>query len=165
MSETEDPRQAFEQYLKEQEGKSIDPRAVAAANMEMELGAKSDFAVVKDEADRETRIKSYPKGHEFKTEMSEDELKEGIDALTLSYKVIVWNIEHPSGGLLDKPEDVSLYDLEKHEKELPEDFREAFQTVVSWIDPEGEMTLFDLPEEIKETIVNYKKVLAGMQEK
>ena len=73
----------------------------------------------------------------------------------------------PAGMLTqgDKSGDVSLYDLEKHEKELPEDFREAFQTVVSWIDPEGEMTLFDLPEEIKETIVNYKKVLAGMQEK
>lgn len=66
MSETENANEDFQAYLKAQEGKPIDERAVAAAGRELELGAKSDFAVVKDEPDRATVLKTFPEGHKPK---------------------------------------------------------------------------------------------------
>jgi hypothetical protein len=166
MPETQDPNEAFKQYLKEKEGQPIDTGAVAAANRELAVGAKSDFAVVRNEPDRETKMRTYPKGHEFKTDMSEGELKKAVDELTSARQVIINHLEHSKDiPILKNPEETSLYELEKRAEELPEDFAKAFQRIKILLDPDGEMLLFDLPEEIKDTISNYKKALSGMQEK
>lgn len=165
MGETEDAKAAFLKYLGENKGNPIDPRAINAANREIELGAKSDFAVVRDEPDRETRMRTYPKGLEFKTTLSAEDLKLGIAALTFARKVIVENLEKPETELLDNPKKVSLFDLEEHEQELPVNFREAFQTIITWLDPNGEMLLSDLPEEINDGVRHFKQALEGLQEK
>ncbi len=62
MEGKSDAKREFKKYLKEKEGQPINPQAKAAAERELELGRKGDFAVYRDEPSREQLIASYPKG-------------------------------------------------------------------------------------------------------
>jgi hypothetical protein len=158
------PREAFEKYKKEKEetGVPIDPRAVTAGKREMELGEKGDFAVYADEPTRDKKIKSYPQGELLKTDMTKEELQKAVADLTLARQTITAFMEYPTVEGFDNLHKQTLFDLEKSGPELPEDVSESVSILAKY-DFDGDINLWELPEEIKKVIDKDTLILQNLE--
>lgn len=151
MERENDSRKQFEEYLKAKEGQPIDPQAEANAKRELELGEKGGFAVYGDEPSKAEKFKNAPEGELFKTELTEPELEQKIQDLSVARAVIVNFLEDPTIDNADINRETSLFDLE--EMAMGKDG--SLEIAVSDLAKhgfDGSTKLFDLPEAIKNEV-------------
>ncbi|MEK9180914.1 MAG: hypothetical protein AAB871_01630 [Patescibacteria group bacterium] len=163
MSETNN-LESFKRYLEEQKGKPVDPRAVSAAQREMELGKKGDYPVYRDEPGKEVRMKGHPEGKLFETDMTEEELGQAISKLEEARKALIDFLEKPNLPGFDNPKTVTLFYLEDQGVKLPKDISAATSTLAKY-DFSGDLALFEVPEEINQVLERYTATLEHLKRK
>jgi hypothetical protein len=164
MPETNEAREAFEKYLKENEGKPVSPIARDAARREMELGAKGGFAVYGDEPDKRKLAESYPEGELYKTDMSELELGQEVTNLTNARNVVVGYLNNPTVPGFDHPKDTTILAVENLGSELPKDLASAISNM-SKNEIHADVLLYDIPQEIEEVIKKYTIIAEHLHNK
>lgn len=155
---------AFEEHLKANAGKQINPAAEKAAKREMELGAKGGYAVYGDEPDRRKIAASYPEGELLKTDMSEAELHRAVGELSGARNVFSGYLNNETVPGFDTPRQTTLFDVEDRLEELPDDLAEALN-VVSKYDFNGETSLFELPDDIENLVRKYRRIEQRLRDK
>jgi hypothetical protein len=151
MLEEYDPKKRFEEYRKEMEGQPIDPRAVGAGKRELELGRKGGFPVYNDEPDKAAKFKGDPEGELFKTDLTAEELQEKISVLFKARENIISFLEKPTIENFEISRETTLFDLEDGQRGRVGELSQAISALAEH-DFDGNIKLFDLPQEIRETI-------------
>jgi len=160
----EDPHKQFLEYLAANQGKPIDAHVADEAKEELMKedlaeGAKSGYAVYRDEADRRTIAASYPEGSLFRTDIPDNELSLAIEKLESARSMLIDNLTDDSiGGLLRDPKHVTVAKLGEKMAAIPQATKLALGTIKQYMDVDPETTLFDLPELMKEQILRLNVV-------
>lgn len=165
----ESNKAAFEKHMQENQGKEIDPSIAEQAEKEMQLGKNRGFRTEpeKEEPTKQQIADSYPAGELFKTDMSEQELNNAVEELTQAREIFA---RHINSGIpkFENGGDTTLFELEdilqNGSFESVEDLKNAMQ-VLNRYDFSGETSLFELPEQITESIKKYTTIAEHLHNK
>ena len=163
-----DAHEAFKKYLEANSGKPFNPAMTEAARSEIEGGRKSGYVIYGDEPDKLKIAESFPEGELFKTELTIQELRQAIEELTVTRQIFVDYLNSLESkdqqALKQKLQTTTLFQFEDSLAALPEQVQAALSTVAKY-GYDGDISMFNLPEELAETIHKEKIILEHLENK